>query len=116
MLVPKVAAPVLPNTNFAGRPAVPEAPFEINDIEESFIAVPSTCKAAVTPPTVLEAGWQGVLTLELSNHTSNQIRVYANSGAAQILFFQGEDPAVSYADKKGKYMNQGPGITLAKSK
>ena len=69
-----------------------------------------------TPPTVLEAGWQGVLTLELSNHTSNQIRVYANSGAAQILFFQGEDPAVSYADKKGKYMNQGPGITLAKSK
>ena len=39
------------------------------------------------PPTVLEAGWEGVLVLEFSNHTSNSIRLYANSGAAQILFF-----------------------------
>ena len=68
-----------------------------------------------TPPTVLEAGWQGVLTLEMSNHTSNSIRVYANSGAAQILFFQGENPEVSYADRNGKYQGQ-TGITLAKVK
>ncbi len=67
------------------------------------------------PPTVLEAGWKGVLTLELQNHTSNSIRVYSNSGAAQILFFKGENPAVSYADRKGKYQDQ-TGITLAKSK
>ena len=67
------------------------------------------------PPTVLEAGWTGVLTLELQNHTSNSIRVYSNSGAAQILFFQGENPEVSYADRKGKYQGQ-TGITLAKSK
>ena len=67
------------------------------------------------PPTVLEAGWQGVLVLEFSNHTSNSIRLYANSGAAQILFFQGEPPKVSYADRNGKYQNQ-IGITLAKSK
>ena len=40
------------------------------------------------PPTVLEAGWEGVLVLEFSNHTSNSIRLYANSGAAQILFFK----------------------------
>ena len=68
-----------------------------------------------TPPTVLEAGWHGNLVLEFSNHTSNSIRLYANSGAAQILFFQGENPEVSYADKKGKYQGQ-KGITLAKSK
>ena len=68
-----------------------------------------------TPPTVLEAGWHGNLVLEFSNHTSNSIRLYANSGAAQILFFQGEQPAVSYSDRKGKYNFQ-TGITLAKSK
>ena len=67
------------------------------------------------PPTVLEAGWSGVLVLEFSNHTSNSIRLYANSGAAQILFFQGEQPEVSYADRNGKYQGQ-TGITLAKSK
>ena len=68
-----------------------------------------------TPPTVLEAGWHGNLVLEFSNHTSNQIRLYANSGAAQILFFQGAQPEKSYADRKGKYQGQ-TGITLAKAK
>ena len=68
-----------------------------------------------TPPTVLEAGWHGNLVLEFSNHTSNSIRLYANSGAALILFFQGEEPEISYADRKGKYQGQ-TGITLAKSK
>ena len=68
-----------------------------------------------TPPTVLEAGWHGNLVLEFSNHTSNSIRLYANSGAAQILFFQGEDPEISYADRKGKYQGQ-TGTTLAQSK
>ena len=68
-----------------------------------------------TPPTVLEAGWHGNLVLEFSNHTSNSIKLYANSGAAQILFFKGDQPEVSYADRKGKYQGQ-VGITLAKSK
>jgi|TARA_B100001540_G_scaffold171065_1_gene151102 dCTP deaminase len=67
------------------------------------------------PPTVLEAGWEGVLVLELCNYTSSSIRVYSNSGISQILFFEGENPAVSYADRDGKYMKQ-VGITLAKSK
>ena len=67
------------------------------------------------PPTVLEAGWEGVLVLELVNHTSNSIKVYSNSGISQILFFRGEEPNVSYADREGKYMNQ-VGITLAKAK
>ena len=67
------------------------------------------------PPTVLEAGWQGVLVLELCNYTSSSIRVYSNSGISQILFFKGENPKVSYADRDGKYMSQ-VGITLAKTK
>ena len=68
-----------------------------------------------TPPTVLEAGWHGNLVLEFSNHTSNSIKLYADSGAAQILFFKGDQPEVSYSDRKGKYQGQ-VGITLAKSK
>ena len=67
------------------------------------------------PPTVLEAGWEGVLVLELVNHTSNSIRVYSNSGISQILFFKGENPEVSYADRDGKYQGQ-VGITFSKSK
>ena len=71
------------------------------------------------PPSVLEAGWTGVLVLELINHHSNPIRVYSNTGISQILFFRGEEPAISYSDKNGKYQNQGQGnqkITFAKSK
>ena len=67
------------------------------------------------PPTVLEAGWSGVLVLELVNHSSNAVRVYSNTGISQILFFQGESPAVSYDDKNGKYQGQ-TGITFAKAK
>ena len=50
-----------------------------------------------------------------SNHTSNSIQLYANSGAAQILFFKGDQPEISYSERKGKYQGQ-VGITLAKSK
>ena len=69
-----------------------------------------------TPPTVLEAGWHGNLVLEFSNHTSNQIRLYANSGAAQVLFFQGEQPEVSYAERAVKKYHKQVGIQLAKAK
>ena len=51
----------------------------------------------------------------IRDSTSNSIRVHSNGGISQILFFQGEDPNISYADKEGKYMDQ-VGITLAKSK
>ena len=68
-----------------------------------------------TPSSVLEGGWCGNLVLEFANHTNLPIRLYAKSGAAQILFFQGEQPNISYSDRKGKYQGQ-RGITLAKSK
>ncbi len=63
----------------------------------------------VTP---LEAGWEGQVTIEISNGTRLPVKVYPGEGIMQVLFFEGEDPNVSYADRKGKYQNQ-RGITLA---
>jgi dCTP deaminase len=58
----------------------------------------------VTP---LEPGWEGFITLELSNTTPLPVKVYANEGIAQILFLEGDDPClVSYADRFGKYQKQ----------
>ena len=39
--------------------------------------------------------------------------IIAHMGIAQVLFFEGEQPDVSYADRAGKYQGQ-TGITLAK--
>ncbi len=65
----------------------------------------------VTP---LEPGWEGHVTLEISNTTPLPARVYANEGVAQFLFFKGSDMCeTSYKDRKGKYMGQ-RGVTLPK--
>ncbi len=65
----------------------------------------------VTP---LEPGWEGHVTLEISNTTPLPARVYANEGISQFLFFRGaESCEISYADRKGKYMGQ-KGVTLPK--
>lgn len=63
--------------------------------------------------TVLEAGWQGQITLEFANSTCAPVLMYANEGCAQVLFYEGEPPCTSYADRCGKYQNQ-TGITLAR--
>lgn len=63
----------------------------------------------VTP---LEPEWEGTVTLEFSNTTPLPAKIYAGEGACQFLFLRGESPCeVSYADRKGKYMNQ-RGVTL----
>lgn len=63
----------------------------------------------VTP---FEPGWEGFVTLEISNTTPLPAKIYANEGLAQVLFYQGaEECEVSYADRNGKYMKQ-IGITL----
>lgn len=66
--------------------------------------------ANVTP---LEPGWEGHVTLELSNTTPLPAKVYAHEGIVQLLFFQGEKPEVSYASRLGKYQGQ-RGVTLPK--
>lgn len=63
----------------------------------------------VTP---LEPGWEGHVTLEISNTTPLPAKIYANEGLCQFLFFKGSDACeVSYADRSGKYMGQ-RGVTL----
>jgi dCTP deaminase len=64
--------------------------------------------------TPIEAGWEGYLTLELSNSSSADCRIYANEGIAQLLFLQGDEPEVSYGDRAGKYQGQPQQVTLAK--
>lgn len=66
----------------------------------------------VTNFTPLEAGWQGYITIEISNTTPLPAKIYANEGIAQVLFFQGDEPCrTSYSTKSGKYQGQ-QGITL----
>lgn len=67
----------------------------------------------VTP---LEPGWEGHVTLEISNTTPLPAKVYANEGIAQFLFYQGASPCeITYADRGGKYMGQ-TGVTLPRMK
>lgn len=63
--------------------------------------------------TVLEAGWSGQITLGFTNTTPNPVKLYANEGCAQVLFYEGEACACSYADRKGKYQGKSH-ITHAK--
>jgi dCTP deaminase len=65
----------------------------------------------VTP---LEPGWEGFLTISISNTAPRPVRIYAHEGIAQILFFASEHKCmISYRDKKGKYQGQ-KGITISR--
>mgnify|MGYP001570683879 CR=1 FL=1 len=59
--------------------------------------------ANVTP---LEAGWRGIVTIEISNSTPLPVKVYANKGIVQVLFFTGNTPDRTYVEKGGRYQNQ----------
>jgi dCTP deaminase len=57
----------------------------------------------VTP---LEPEWEGHVTLEFSNTTPLPAVLYANEGCAQVIFFRGEEPNVTYDQRNGKYQGQ----------
>lgn len=58
----------------------------------------------VTP---FEPEWEGFVTISISNTAPVPVKIYANEGLAQVLFFESDDQCqVSYADKKGKYQAQ----------
>lgn len=67
--------------------------------------------ANITPA---EAAWRGYLTLELSNASSADCRIYANEGIVQLLFLEGEPCAVNYEARQGKYQDQPAAVTLAR--
>jgi dCTP deaminase len=67
--------------------------------------------ANITPA---EASWEGYLTLEFSNASSADCRIYANEGVLQLLFLEGEPCQTTYADRFGKYQGQLQAVTLAK--
>ena len=60
-----------------------------------------------------EASWQGHLTLEFSNSSSADCRVYTE-GIAQLLFLEGEPCKTTYSERNGKYQNQPQKVTLPK--
>ncbi|MBW4615838.1 MAG: dCTP deaminase [Desmonostoc vinosum HA7617-LM4] len=64
--------------------------------------------------TPAEAAWRGHLTLEFSNSSSADCRIYANEGVVQLLFLEGEPCAISYEARQGKYQDQAERVTLAK--
>ena len=66
--------------------------------------------------TVIEAGWEGQITLEFQNMTQRPVAMYPGEGVAQLLFFEGDQPcATAYGERSGggKYQGQS-GITLPK--
>ncbi|PSN14759.1 dCTP deaminase [filamentous cyanobacterium CCT1] len=64
--------------------------------------------------TPAEAGWRGHLTLEFSNSSSADCRIYANEGVVQLIFFEGEPCQISYETRRGKYQDQAEQVTLAR--
>lgn len=59
-----------------------------------------------------EAAWEGHLTLEFSNSSCADCRIYVDEGIVQALFFRGEPCQNPYGD--GKYQNQGAQIVMAR--
>jgi dCTP deaminase len=64
--------------------------------------------------TPAEAGWRGHLTLEFSNSSSADCRIYANEGVVQLLFLSGEPCSVSYEKRRGKYQDQPEKVVFSK--
>ena len=63
--------------------------------------------------TPLEAAWKGeAITLEFSNASSADVKIYASEGVVQLLFFEGQPCQTTYADRGGKYQNQSNKVTL----
>src|SRR5438477_3122015 len=58
----------------------------------------------VTP---FEPEWEGFVTVSIANTTPASVRIFANEGLCQVLFFQSDEPCeTSYKDRKGKYQAQ----------
>ena len=62
---------------------------------------------AIVNVTPIEAEFEGNVVIEISNSTNLPLKIYANEGISQFLFFESnEDCETSYADRDGKYQGQ----------
>ena len=61
-----------------------------------------------------EAGWEGHLTLEFSNSSGADCRIYAEEGICQALFFEGEPCETTYDARQGKYQDQPERVVMAR--
>lgn len=61
--------------------------------------------------TVIEPGWRGYLTLELTNHSTDIILIREGMPIAQILFHLTDEPTEGY---EGKYQDQEAGAQPAR--
>ena len=61
--------------------------------------------------TVVEPGWKGHLTMELSNHGAVTIQIPAGVGIAQVIFYFLDRPTDN--PYTGKYQGQKPGPQAA---
>lgn len=59
-----------------------------------------------------EARWRGYLTLEVSNSSPADAKIYANEGIVQALFLEGRSGGNPYG--AGKYQDQKAEVTLAR--
>lgn len=64
----------------------------------------SALHVVVTPA---EPGWSGYLTLEIQNMSALPVKLTSGMGITQLVFIAGSEPHTSYADRDGKYQNQG---------
>jgi dCTP deaminase len=64
--------------------------------------------------TPAEAGWEGHLTLEFSNSSPSDCRVYVEEGICQLLFFEGDPCDTTYRDRQGKYQGQPERVITAR--
>lgn len=61
--------------------------------------------------TVIEPGWEGYLTLELTNHSKEYITLYEGMPIAQVIFYWVVGAVIPY---NGKYQNQERGPQSAR--
>jgi dCTP deaminase len=68
-------------------------------------STPARC-GIVIQNTVVDAGFEGNITMEIYNYQPFPVVLQAGEGICQIIFLRGNPCRNSYADRKGKYMKQ----------
>ena len=69
----------------------------------------------VTTVTPAEGGWVGHLTLEFSNSSDADCRLYVGEGVCQLVFYATEPPELCYLRRGAKYQAQPERVVFAKA-